>query len=50
MSLEPRLDGRGVTIGQEVDDVVRLEVDDEGAVVLSFGPGPVVDADESWGP
>jgi hypothetical protein len=47
MSFEPRPDGRGVAVGQEIDDIVRLEVDDDRAVALSFAPGPVVDADES---
>ena len=49
MSLEPRPDGRGVAVRQEIDDVVGLEVDDDGAVALSFAPGPVVDADEFRG-
>src|SRR5512135_1041386 len=49
VGLEPGPDGRSVTIGQEIDDVARLEVDDDGAVALPFAPGPVVDADESWG-
>ena len=43
------LDGRGVAVGQEIDDVARLEVDDDGAVALPLAPGPVVDADESRG-
>ena len=47
MSLEPRLDGGGVAVRQEIDDIIRLKVDDDGAVALSFAPGPVVDADES---
>jgi len=44
--LEPRPDGRGIAVRQEIDDVVRLEVDNDGALALSFAPGPVVDADE----
>ena len=50
MGLEPRPDGRGVAVRQEIDDVARLEVDDDGAVALPLAPGPVVDADESRGP
>ena len=50
MGLEPRLDGRGVAVGQEVDDLAGLEVDDDGAVALSLAPGPVVDADEPRAP
>ena len=32
MGRQPGLDGRGVAIGQEVDDFTGLEVDDDGAV------------------
>ena len=49
MGREPGLDGRCVAVGQEVDDLARLEVDDDGAVALPLAPGPVVDADESRG-
>jgi hypothetical protein len=49
MSLEPGPDGRRIAVRQEIDDVVGLEVDDDGAVALPFAPGPVVDADEFRG-
>ena len=49
MSLEPRPDGRAIAVRQEIDDVVGLEVDDNGAVALPFAPGPVVDTDEFRG-
>ena len=50
MGPEPRLDGRGITVRQEIDDVAGLEVDDDGAIALPLAPGPVVDADEPRGP
>src|SRR5947209_7511490 len=45
MGFEPGLDGRGVAIGQEVDDLTRVEVDHDSPVALPLAPGPVVDAD-----
>jgi hypothetical protein len=47
MRLQPCLDVHRVAVGQEVDHVARLEVNNDGAVALSFTPGPVVNPHDS---
>ena len=47
MILEPFFHGLRVAIGQEIDDIAPLQIDDDGAVAMSFAPRPIVDADES---
>jgi hypothetical protein len=41
---QPRRQGVGAAVGQQVDDAPALQVDQDGAVALALAPGPVVHA------
>src|SRR5687768_14979531 len=45
MVLEPRGQGLGRAIGQQVDPAPALEITEDRAVALAFAPGPVIDAE-----
>lgn len=49
--LQPRGDGVGLAVGQQVDGAVALEIDDDGAVALATTPCPIIDPDDArrWG-
>ena len=44
MAFQPLGQGRRISVWQQVDDLVPLQVDEDGAVALPFAPGPVIDA------
>jgi hypothetical protein len=43
MTLQPSRDGGSLAVGQQVNDGVALEVAQDGSVVLTTAPGPLVD-------
>src|SRR4051794_31222742 len=47
MVLEPRGQGLGRTVGQQVDPAPALEVTEDRAVAPAFAPGPVIDAEDT---
>ena len=47
MVLEPRGQGLGRTVGQQVDAAPALEITEDRAVALAFAPGPVIDAEDT---
>lgn len=44
---QPVGDGGGLTIGQKIDDFVRLKVHEHGAVAPTPPPGPVINAQDA---
>lgn len=46
----PRRDGGGRAVRQEVDDAMRRQIDEDGAIPMAPPPGPLVDADglQGW--
>jgi hypothetical protein len=50
MVVEPFFHSIRIAVGQEIDDIAPLQVDDDRAVATSFAPRPVVDANdpERW--
>lgn len=49
MAAQPARNAVGVTIRQEIDYGVALEVNDHGPVAPTAAPGPLVEADDAWG-
>lgn len=47
MSFEPGGKPLGLTFGQQIDHLVSLQVDEDGAVAAPFLPGEVIDPDDS---
>jgi hypothetical protein len=47
MVLEPRGQGLGRAVGQQVDAAPALEITEDRAVALAFAPGPVIDAEDT---
>jgi len=43
MPAQPRGEGVGLTVGQQVDNPVSFQVDQDGAVTMATAPRPVVD-------
>ena len=43
MLTQPRGQGLGLAVGQQVDNRVALQVDQDGAVAVATAPGPIVD-------
>src|SRR5262245_51342972 len=48
MGLEPRGHGFSCPILRYVNGTTPLEIDDDGAVAMTFTPGPVIDANNLW--
>jgi hypothetical protein len=44
---QPRGDGRSLAIGQEINHLVRLEVDQHRAVATTASPCPIIDAEDT---
>ena len=44
---QPDRQGRGLAVGQQVDDAVTFQIAQDRAVALAFAPGPVVDAENT---
>jgi hypothetical protein len=44
---QPGGDGRGLAVGQQIDHLVRLEIDEDGPVSTAALPGPVIDAQDA---
>lgn len=47
MPMQPAGQGRGIAVGQEVNDATALEIDQDRAVALAGAPSPVVDAEHA---
>src|SRR4051812_45989879 len=47
MVLEPRGQGFGRVVGQQVDAAPALEITEDRAVALAFAPSPVIDAEDT---
>jgi hypothetical protein len=47
MVLEPRGQGLGRAVGQQLDPAPALEITEDRAVALAFAPGPVIDAEDT---
>jgi hypothetical protein len=41
---EPGRDAGGRAVRQHVDDTMRLEIDEDGAIAVAAPPGPLVDS------
>ena len=48
MSAQPGRERRRFTVRQQVDDLVLLQIDQDGAVVMATPPCPVVDTEYAW--
>src|ERR1035437_1655257 len=44
MQLQPSSQAVGGTVRQQVNGSVRLQIDQDGPITLTFAPGPIVDA------
>lgn len=47
MLLQPSTNRRGLTVRQQIDDVVTLEVDQNRAVAVTASPGPIINSENA---